>query len=45
MEQAKLKPKDLTPMIGELNRVYEVFKVQLSITHLFTSFSKLSFFV
>ena len=24
MEQANLKPKDLKPMIGELNRVYEV---------------------
>ena len=27
MEQANLKPKDLKPMIGELNRVYEVLSV------------------
>ena len=25
MEQAGLKPKDLQPMIGRLNRVYEIF--------------------
>jgi hypothetical protein len=45
VEKAKLKPKNLTPMIGELNQVYEVIKVQLSITYHFTSFSKLSFSV
>jgi len=32
MEQANLKPKDLKPMIGELNRVYEVLARKRSLT-------------
>jgi HTH-type transcriptional regulator/antitoxin HigA len=32
MEQANLKPKDLTPMIGELNRVYEVLNKKRRLT-------------
>ena len=32
MEQANLKPKDLKPMIGELNRVYEVLSKKRSLT-------------
>ena len=32
MEQANLKPKDLKPMIGELNRVYEVLSRKRSLT-------------
>ncbi|CAM3652917.1 helix-turn-helix domain-containing protein [Polynucleobacter brandtiae] len=32
MEQANLKPKDLKPMIGELNRVYEVLAKKRSLT-------------
>jgi HTH-type transcriptional regulator/antitoxin HigA len=32
MEQANLKPKDLKPMIGELNRVYEVLSRKRRLT-------------
>ncbi len=32
MEQANLKPKDLKPMIGQLNRVYEVLSRKRSLT-------------
>jgi HTH-type transcriptional regulator/antitoxin HigA len=32
MEQANLKPKDLKPMVGELNRVYEVLARKRSLT-------------
>lgn len=32
MEQANLKPKDLKPMIGELNRVYEVLSKKRRLT-------------
>ncbi len=32
MEQANLKPKDLTPMIGELNRVYEILNKKRNLT-------------
>jgi HTH-type transcriptional regulator/antitoxin HigA len=32
MEQANLKPKDLKPMIGELNRVYEALSRKRSLT-------------
>lgn len=32
MEQANLKPKDLKPMIGELNRVYEVLAKKRRLT-------------
>ena len=32
MEQANLKPKDLKPMIGELDRVYEVLSRKRSLT-------------
>jgi HTH-type transcriptional regulator / antitoxin HigA len=32
MEQANLKPKDLKPMIGELNRVYEVLARKRGLT-------------
>ena len=32
MEQGNLKPKDLKPMIGELNRVYEVLSHKRNLT-------------
>ena len=32
MEQQGLKPKDLTPMIGQLNRVYEVLNRKRPLT-------------
>ena len=32
MEQAGLKPKDLVPMIGRVNRVYEVLNHKRSLT-------------
>lgn len=32
MEQANLKPKDLKPMIGELNRVYEILSGKRNLT-------------
>jgi HTH-type transcriptional regulator/antitoxin HigA len=32
MEQSDLKPKDLTPMIGNLNRVYEILGYKCVLT-------------
>ncbi|MDP1765956.1 MAG: transcriptional regulator [Methylotenera sp.] len=32
MEQSSLKPKDLVPMIGRINRVYEVLNRKRSLT-------------
>jgi HTH-type transcriptional regulator/antitoxin HigA len=32
MEQSNLKPRDLTPMIGNLNRVYEILSHKRALT-------------